>query len=171
MVDISNQLYEINPNGIVHNVIKAWDYHWKISWGVSTDIQSDFQTGINFANRAIELQKESSIEIPDSYLAKAFLYMRQGKVEETLKYADIARKYISNQPESWSGLAVIYHFNNKHIEAIEALEIYKSQILKPADLFMEILGWAYTFKEDYKKAISKFEYIEKKDNHYHKTMK
>ena len=171
MVDVSNQLYEINPNGIVHNIIKSWDYHWKITWGVSTDVKSDFEKGIEFADRAIELQKETGHEVPDSYLAKSFLYMRQGKTEETLKYANLSRKYITNQPESWSALGVIYHFNGKNKEAIEALEIYKSQILVPADLFMEILGWAYTFENNYEKANETFQYIEKKEKHYQKTMK
>ena len=171
MVDVSNQLYEINPNGIVHNLIKSWDYHWKITWGVSKDVKSDFKKGIEYADRAIELQKETGHEVPDSYLAKAFLYMRQGKTEETLKYANISRKYITNQPESWSGLGVIYHFNGKQKEAIEALEIYKSQILVPADLYLEILGWAYTFENNYEKANETFQYIIKKEKHYQKNMK
>ena len=64
-----------------------------------------------------------------------------------------------------------FHFNGKNKEAIEALEIYKSQILVPADLFMEILGWAYTFENNYEKANETFQYIEKKEKHYQKTMK
>ncbi len=171
MADISNQLYEMNPNGLVHNTIKAWDYHWKITWGVSQDVKSDFQKGIQYANTVIDLQKDSLQKIPDPYLAKAFLYMRQGNVEEAMKNANLGKKYIINNPESWGGLGVIYHFNNEHEQAIEALEIYQSQTIKPNDLFMEILGWAYTFENNYEKARSTWEYIANKDKHYQKKMK
>tara|TARA_B100001093_G_scaffold365642_1_gene350443 strand:+ start:326 stop:2188 length:1863 start_codon:yes stop_codon:yes gene_type:complete len=171
MADISNQLYEMNPHGLVHNTIKAWDYHWKITWGVSQDIKSDFQRGIQYANKVIDLQKDSLQKIPDPYLAKAFLYMRQGNVEEAMKNANLGKKYIINNPESWGGLGVIYHFNNEHEQAIEALEIYQSQTIKPNDLFMEILGWAYTFENNYENAKSTWEYIAKKDKHYQKKMK
>ena len=171
MADISNQLYEMNPHGLVHNTIKAWDYHWKITWGVSQDIKSDFQKGIQYANTVIDLQKDSLQKIPDPYLAKAFLYMRQGNVEEAMKNANLGKKYIINNPESWGGLGVIYHFNNEHEQAIEALEIYQSQTIKPNDLFMEILGWAYTFENNYEKARSAWEYIANKDKHYQKKMK
>lgn len=171
MADISNQLYEMNPHGLVHNTIKAWDYHWKITWGVSQDIKSDFQKGIQYANKVIDLQKDSLQKIPDPYLAKAFLYMRQGNVEEAMKNANLGKKYIINNPESWGGLGVIYHFNNEHEQAIEALEIYQSQTIKPNDLFMEILGWAYTFENNYENAKSTWEYIAKKDKHYQKKMK
>ena len=171
MADISNQLYEMNPHGLVHNTIKAWDYHWKITWGVSQDIKSDFQKGIQYANTVIDLQKDSLQKIPDPYLAKAFLYMRQGNVEEAMKNANLGKKYIINNPESWGGLGVIYHFNNEHEQAIEALEIYQSQTIKPNDLFMEILGWAYTFENNYEKARSTWEYIANKDKHYQKKMK
>ena len=34
-----------------------------------------------------------------------------------MKYANLSRKYITNQPESWSALGVIYHFNGKNKEA------------------------------------------------------
>ena len=171
MADISNQLYEMNPHGLVHNTIKAWDYHWKITWGVSQDIKSDFQKGIQYANKVIDLQKDSLQKIPDPYLAKAFLYMRQGNVEEAMKNANLGKKYIINNPESWGGLGVIYHFNNEHEQAIEALEIYQSQTIKPNDLFMEILGWAYTFENNYENAKSTWEYIANKDKHYQKKMK
>ena len=171
MADISNQLYEMNPDGLVHNTIKAWDYHWKITWGVSQDVKSDFQKGIQYANTVIDLQKDSLQKIPDPYLAKAFLYMRQGNVEEAMKNANLGKKYIINNPESWGGLGVIYHFNNEHEQAIEALEIYQSQTIKPNDLFMEILGWAYTFENNYEKARSTWEYIANKDKHYQKKMK
>jgi len=171
MADISNQLYEMNPDGLVHNTIKAWDYHWKITWGVSQDVKSDFQKGIQYANTVIDLQKNSLQKIPDPYLAKAFLYMRQGNVEEAMKNANLGKKYIINNPESWGGLGVIYHFNNEHEQAIEALEIYQSQTIKPNDLFMEILGWAYTFENNYEKARSTWEYIANKDKHYQKKMK
>ena len=171
MADISNQLYEMNPHGLVHNTIKAWDYHWKITWGVSQDIESDFQKGIQYANKVIDLQKDSLQKIPDPYLAKAFLYMRQGNVEEAMKNANLGKKYIINNPESWGGLGVIYHFNNEHEQAIEALEIYQSQTIKPNDLFMEILGWAYTFENNYENAKSTWEYIANKDKHYQKKMK
>ena len=171
MADISNQLYEMNPDGLVHNTIKAWDYHWKITWGVSQDVKSDFQKGIQYANTVIDLQKDSLQKIPDPYLAKAFLYMRQGNVEEAMKNANLGKKYIINNPESWGGLGVIYHFNNEHEQAIEALEIYQSQTIKPNDLFMEILGWAYTFENNYEKARSAWEYIANKDKHYQKKMK
>ena len=171
MADISNQLYEMNPHGLVHNTIKAWDYHWKITWGVSQDVKSDFQKGIQYANTVIDLQKNSLQKIPDPYLAKAFLYMRQGNVEEAMKNANLGKKYIINNPESWGGLGVIYHFNNEHEQAIEALEIYQSQTIKPNDLFMEILGWAYTFENNYEKARSTWEYIANKDKHYQKKMK
>ena len=171
MADISNQLYEMNPDGLVHNTIKAWDYHWKITWGVSQDVKSDFQKGIQYANTVIDLQKDSLQKIPDPYLAKAFLYMRQGNVEKAMKNANLGKKYIINNPESWGGLGVIYHFNNEHEQAIEALEIYQSQTIKPNDLFMEILGWAYTFENNYEKARSTWEYIANKDKHYQKKMK
>ena len=171
MADISNQLYEMNPDGLVHNTIKAWDYHWKITWGVSQDVKSDFQKGIQYANTVIDLQKNSLQKIPDPYLAKAFLYMRQGNVEEAMKNANLGKKYIINNPESWGGLGVIYHFNNEHEQAIEALEIYQSQTIKPNDLFMEILGWAYTFENNYEKARSTWKYIANKDKHYQKKMK
>ncbi len=171
MADISNQLYEMNPDGLVHNTIKAWDYHWKITWGVSQDVKSDFLKGIQYANTVIDLQKDSLQKIPDPYLAKAFLYMRQGNVEEAMKNANLGKKYIINNPESWGGLGVIYHFNNEHEQAIEALEIYQSQTIKPNDLFMEILGWAYTFENNYEKARSTWEYIANKDKHYQKKMK
>ena len=171
MADISNQLYEMNPHGLVHNTIKAWDYHWKITWGVSQDIKSDFQKGIQYANKVIDLQKDSLQKIPDPYLAKAFLYMRQGNVEEAMKNANLGKKYIINNPESWGGLGVIYHFNNEHEQAIEALEIYQSQTIKPNDLFMEILGWAYTFENNYENAKSTWKYIANKDKHYQKKMK
>ena len=171
MADISNQLYEMNPHGLVHNTIKAWDYHWKITWGVSQDIKSDFQKGIQYANKVIDLQKDSLQKIPDPYLAKAFLYMRQGNVEEAMKNANLGKKYIINNPESWGGLGVIYHFNNEHEQAIEALEIYQSQTIKPNDLFMEILGWAYTFENNYENAKTTWEYIANKDKHYQKKMK
>ena len=171
MADISNQLYEMNPDGLVHNTIKAWDYHWKITWGVSQDVKSDFQKGIQYANTVIDLQKDSLQKIPDPYLAKAFLYMRQGNVEEAMKNANLGKKYIINNPESWGGLGVIYHFNNEHEQAIESLEIYQSQTIKPNDLFMEILGWAYTFENNYEKAKSTWEYIANKDKHYQKKMK
>ena len=171
MADISNQLYEMNPDGLVHNTIKAWDYHWKITWGVSQDVKSDFQKGIQYANTVIDLQKDSLQKIPDPYLAKAFLYMRQGNVEEAMKNANLGKKYIINNPESWGGLGVIYHFNNEHEQALEALEIYQSQTIKPNDLFMEILGWAYTFENKYEKAKSTWEYIANKDKHYQKKMK
>ena len=171
MADISNQLYEMNPHGLVHNTIKAWDYHWKITWGVSQDIKSDFQKGIQYANKVIDLQKDSLQKIPDPYLAKAFLYMRQGNVEEAMKNANLGKKYIINNPESWGGLGVIYHFNNEHEQAIEALEIYQSQTIKPNDLFMEILGWAYTFENNYENAKFTWEYIANKDKHYQKKMK
>ena len=171
MADISNQLYEMNPDGLVHNTIKAWDYHWKITWGVSQDVKSDFQKGIQYANTVIDLQKDSLQKIPDPYLAKAFLYMRQGNVEEAMKNANLGKKYIINNPESWGGLGVIYHFNNEHEQAIEALEIYQSQTIKPHDLFMEILGWAYTFENNYEKARSTWEFIANKDKHYQKKMK
>ena len=171
MADVSNQLYEMNPDGLVHNTIKAWDYHWKITWGVSQDVKSDFQKGIQYANTVIDLQKDSLQKIPDPYLAKAFLYMRQGNVEEAMKNANLGKKYIINNPESWGGLGVIYHFNNEHEQAIEALEIYQSQTIKPNDLFMEILGWAYTFENNYEKARSTWEYIANKDKHYQKKMK
>ena len=171
MADISNQLYEMNPHGLVHNTIKAWDYHWKITWGVSQDIKSDFQKGIQYANKVIDLQKDSLQKIPDPYLAKAFLYMRQGNVEEAMKNANLGKKYIINNPESWGGLGVIYHFNNEHEQAKEALEIYQSQTIKPNDLFMEILGWAYTFENNYENAKSTWEYIANKDKHYQKKMK
>ena len=171
MADISNQLYEMNPDGLVHNTIKAWDYHWKITWGVSQDVKSDFQKGIQYANTVIDLQKNSLQKIPDPYLAKAFLYMRQGNVEEAMKNANLGKKYIINNPESWGGLGVIYHFNNEHEQAIEALEIYQSQTIKPNDLFMEILGWAYTFENNYENAKSTWEYIANKDKHYQKKMK
>ena len=171
MADISNQLYEMNPDGLVHNTIKAWDYHWKITWGVSQDVKSDFQKGIQYANTVIDLQKDSLQKIPDPYLAKAFLYMRQGNVEEAMKNANLGKKYIINNPESWGGLGVIYHFNNEHEQAIEALEIYQAQTIKPNDLFMEILGWAYTFENNYEKAKSTWEYIANKDKHYQKKMK
>ena len=171
MADISNQLYEMNPDGLVHNTIKAWDYHWKITWGVSQDVKSDFQKGIQYANTVIDLQKDSLQKIPDPYLAKAFLYMRQGNVEEAMKNANLGKKNIINNPESWGGLGVIYHFNNEHEQAIEALEIYQSQTIKPNDLFMEILGWAYTFENNYENAKSTWEYIANKDKHYQKKMK
>ena len=59
MADISNQLYEMNPDGLVHNTIKAWDYHWKITWGVSQDVKSDFQKGIQYANTVIDLHSQN----------------------------------------------------------------------------------------------------------------
>ena len=97
--------------------------------------------------------------------------MRQGNVEEAMKNANLGKKYIINNPESWGGLGVIYHFNNEHEQAIEALEIYQSQTIKPNDLFMEILGWAYTFENNYENAKSTWEYIANKDKHYQKKMK
>ena len=75
----------MNPDGLVHNTIKAWDYHWKITWGVSQDVKSDFQKGIQYANTVIDLQKDSLQKIPDPYLAKAFLYMSSKKYDEALK--------------------------------------------------------------------------------------
>ena len=36
---------------------------------------------------------------------------------------------------------------------------------------MEILGWAYTFENNYEKANETFQYIIKKEKHYQKNMK
>ena len=172
MAGISNELYEINPDGVAQNIIQAWTQYWKIVWGVSTDISPDRELGIRFADRAIELQNKLGVIIPDSFLVRSFFSMMERNPKRALEYLDLATndsKY--NQPNFWGAAGALYHFNSKHKEAIDALEKHRSQKLVPNDLNMELLGWAYTLDGNYEKAKEIFELILSKDSHRQKDLK
>ena len=136
MAGISNKLYEINPDGVAQNILQAWTQYWKIVWGVSTDINPDREIGIQFADRAIELQKKLGVIIPDSFLVRSFFSMMERNPKRALEYLDLATKDSKyNQPNFWGAAGALYHFNGKHKEAIDALEKHRSQKLVPNDSF------------------------------------
>ena len=95
MAGISNELYEINHDGVAQNIIQAWTQYWKIVWGVSTDINLDREIGIRFADRAIELQNKLGVIIPDSFLVRSFFSMMERNPKRALEYLDLATKDLS----------------------------------------------------------------------------
>ena len=152
MADLTSQFFEINPNGIAQNVMKAWEYHWKVAWRVSKEIKKDLKKGLVYADTAIERSLKTKQNPQESYTVKAFLLMSSKKYDEALLFANKAKKVIINNPEAWGGIGVVYFFCNDFKSSIEALELQSQLVMEQQLIFKDILAWAYIFENELNKA-------------------
>ena len=171
LADLTNQFFSINPEGAVQNIMKAWEYNWKVAWGVSKNKKEDLSEGLKFADKAIQISSNKKLNPQDSYVVKAFLLMSSKDHESAIEYAEKAKRLIVNNPEAWGGIGVIFFFCNEFQQAIEAFEFQSKLVMEQQLIFKDILVWSYIFNNKLDDAKRTLNEILLKKNHPNKLMR